>query len=333
MSKLIPLVILPAILFVAAGRAPAITDAAQYRGHRLLIWAIDKASHGVQGFDDQTIKPGQIVSAEPSKGYLIRFESGPIETVTVTDFRTETEEHHVRLKISHGTGSSEGTKSLASPLLHVEYGINENLASVTFAVPVGMIRSKPLLDLLGRKFAGTAEELEDLLLAAVVEPEYASYVRASHILEVYQLLGRTRRTDRWLRLLEEGTLPGRRMAAAVLMSLGNERGTRAFCNACLRAKGNEQVGLVEILCMMPPSDAALATIVELIVSPTAYVTRAPEGVGVSDIDRRYSLIRFLTSRYPRNRIGKHEEALRAWAGSKAGKDRGGRQIIEFLDAR
>jgi hypothetical protein len=118
-----------------------------------------------------------------------------------------------------------------------------------------------------------------------------------------------------------------------LMTLGNERGTRAFCDACLRAKGNEQVGLVEILCMMPPSDTALATIVELIVSQTAYVTRVPQGVGVSDIDRRFSLIRSLTGRYPRNRIGKHEEALRAWAGSKAGKDRGGRQVIEFLDAK
>ena len=70
---------------------------------------------------------------------------------------------------------------------------------------------------------------------------------------------------------------------------------------------------------------------ELIVSPTAYVSRVPAGVGVSDIDRRYSLIRSLTGKYPRNRIGKHEVALRAWAGSRAGKDRGGRQVIQFLD--
>ena len=47
--------------------------------------------------------------------------------------------------------------------------------------------------------------------------------------------------------------------------------------------------------MMPASDAALATIVELIVFlATAFVTRVPEGVGVSDIDRRYSLVRSLT---------------------------------------
>jgi hypothetical protein len=332
MNKLIPLVILPGIFFVAAGRSRADTKA-EYRGHRILTWAIDKASHGVRGFDAQMIKPGQIASSEPARGYTIRFEAGPVETVTTTDFRTETKEDHVRFKISHGTGSSDGSKALTSPFLHVEYGINEDLASVTFAVPVGTVHSKPLVDLLGRKFAGTAEELEDLLMAAAAEPEYGDYVRPSDILEVYKLLGRSRRTDRWLRLLADGSSRGRGMAAAVLMSLGNERGTRAFCDACLRARGNEQVGLVEILCMMPASDAALATIVELIVSPTAFVTRVPEGVGVADIDRRYSLIRSLTGRYPRDRIGKHEAALRVWAGSKAGTDHGGRQVIEFLDAR
>ena len=69
-------------------------------------------------------------------------------------------------------------------------------------------------------------------MAAAAEPEYAGYVRPSDILEVYKLLGRSRRTDGWLRLLAEGSSRGRGMAAAVLMSLGNERGTRAFCDAC-----------------------------------------------------------------------------------------------------
>ena len=230
-------------------------EESEYRGHRILIWAVDKKSHRVQGFDDQMIAPGERISVEPAKGYTIRFESGQIQTVTVTDFRTETKDTRP-FKISHGSGSSEGTKSLTCPFLHVEYANKDDLASFTFAVPIGMIRSKPLLDLLGRKFAGAAEELEDLLLAAVVESEYRGYVRPSDILEVYNLLGRTRRMESWLRLLDEGTSSGRAVGAAVLMSLGNERGTKAFCDACLRAKDNEQVGLVEILCMMPPSDAA-----------------------------------------------------------------------------
>ena len=331
MSRLLSLVILSGILFVAAGRARAAAEAG-YRGHRILVWAVDKASHGIQGFDDLTIKPGQRASSEPAKGYTIRFEAGPIETVTTTDFRTETKEDHVPFKIAHRTGSSAGTKGLTSPFLHVEYGINETLASVTFAVPIGTIRSQPLRDLLGRKFTGTAEELEELLIAVAAEPRYGNYIRPSDIVEVYKLLGGSRRTDRWLRLLAEGTSRGRHVAAAVLMCVGNARGTRAFCDACLRAKGNEQLGLVEILCMMPPSDEALATIVELIVSPTAFLTQAPAGVGVADIDRRYSLIRALTDGYSRARIGKYDEPLRAWARSRAGKDRGGRQVIEFLDA-
>lgn len=65
-----------------------------------------------------------------------------------------------------------------------------------------------------------------------------------------------------------------------------------------------------------------------IVSPTALLTHVPEGVGVADVDRRFLLIRALTGKYPRDRIGKHEDRLRTWAGSKAGQVRGGRQIVE-----
>ncbi len=68
-------------------------------------------------------------------------------------------------------------------------------------------------------------------------------------------------------------------------------------------------------------------------SPTAFLTQVPGGVGVSDIDRRFLLIRALTGRYPRDRLGKHEDRLRAWAGSKAGQARGKRQVLEYLDAR
>jgi hypothetical protein len=332
MNKLLPFVVLPGIIVLAVGWAS--TDPrAEYQGHRVLIWVVDKPLHVVRGFDDRKIGPGQRVEAEPTKGYVIRFETGPIETVTVTDFRTEAKEKHVPFKISHGTGSSEGTKPLTSPFLHVEYGIKENLASVSFAVPLGTLGPGALRELLGRKFAGTAEELEDLLLAAGVGPRYGDSVGSSDILEIYTLLGRSRRTDRWLAQLTGGTPRARQVAAAVLMNLGNEQGTKAFCDACIRAKGNEQVGLVELLCMMPPSDRALATIVELIVSPTTFRTQVPAGVGVSDLDRRYSLIRALTTKYPRSRIGTHEKALRAWATSKAGEGHGGREIIEFLDAK
>jgi hypothetical protein len=332
MIKPPPLIILAVVLLVAIARSRAETEG-QYRGHRVFVWAIDKASHSVRGFDDAVITPGQRVASTPVKGYEVRCDAGPIEAVTVTDFRTETEERHVRFRISHGTGSSEGTKNLTSPFLAIEYGNKEDLASVIFAVPLGTISTKPLLDLLGRKYEGTAAELEDLLLAAAAEPNYGDYVRPSDILAAYKLLGRSRRSGDWLRRLEVGSPRGRGIAAAVLMSLGDGRGTSAFCKACIQAKGNEQVGLAEILCDMPPSDEALATIVELIVSPPALLTQVPAGVGVADIDRRFLLVRALTGRYPRDRIGKHELRLRTGAGSKAGQGRGGRQILEYLDVR
>jgi hypothetical protein len=332
MVKPWPIMILPVILLVAIAQSRS-ESKGQYRGHRVFVWAIDKASHNVRGFDDAVITPGQRIAATPIKGYEVRFDAGPIETVTVTDFRTETEERHVRFRISHGTGSSEGTKNLTSPFLAIEYGTKEDLASVIFAVPVATISAKPLLNLLARKYEGTAAELEDLLLAAAAEPNYGDFVRLSDILEAYRLLGRSQRSDDWLRRLEVGSPRERVMAAAVLMNLGDGRGTSAFCKACIQATGNEQVGLTEILSSMPPSDEALATIVELIVSPTALLTQVPGGVGVSDIDRRFLLIRALTGRYPRDRLGKHEDRLRTWAGSKAGQARGGRQILEYLDVR
>jgi hypothetical protein len=294
MVKPWPIMILPVILLVAVAQSRP-ESKGQYRGHRVFVWAIDKASHNVRGFDAVLITPGQRVASTPVTGYEVRFDAGPIESVTVTDFRTETEERHVRFKISHGTGSSEGTKNLTSPFLAIEYGNKEDLASVIFAVPVGTISTKPLLNLLARKYEGTAAELEDLLCAAAAEPNYGDYVRLSDILEAYKLLGRSRRSDDWLRRLEVGSPRGRVIAAAVLMSLGHGRGTSEFCKACNQARGNEQVGLAEILCGMPPSDEALATIVELIVSPTALVTQVPEGVGVADIDRRFLLIRALTA--------------------------------------
>lgn len=332
MVKPSPISILPAMLLVATVRSQPETEG-QYRGHRVFVWAIDKVSHNVRGFDDTVITPGQRVASTPVKGYEVRFDAGPIEAVTVTDFRTETEERQLRFKISHGTGSSEGMKNLTSPFLAIEYGNKEDLASVIFAVPVGTISSKPLLDLLARKYEGTAAELEDLLLAAASEPNYGDYVRPSNILEAYKLLGRSRRSGDWLRQLEVPGSRGRVIAAAVLMSLGDGRGTSVFCKACIQAKGNEQVGLAEILCDMPPSNEALATTVELIVSPTALLTQVPRGVGVSDTDRRFLLIRALAEKYPRNQIGKHEDRLRAWAGSKAGYSRGGRQILDYLDVR
>ena len=47
---------------------------------------------------------------------------------------------------------------------------------------MGTISTKPLLDLLARKYEGTAAEFEDLLLAAAAEPNYGEYVRTSDIL-------------------------------------------------------------------------------------------------------------------------------------------------------
>ncbi|MBW3542258.1 MAG: hypothetical protein KY476_18480, partial [Planctomycetes bacterium] len=120
--------------------------------------------------------------------------------------------------------------------------------------------------------------------------------------------------------------------AAVLTRLGEQRGTKVFCDACLEAKGNRQVGLIELLCVMPPSDKALGTIVKLIVSPTPYLTRVPEGVGMAQEDRRHCLIRSLTQIYPKEKVRRYADELRRWAESNYGQSHGGPQVLEFLSS-
>src|SRR3954462_6960543 len=97
------------------------------------------------------------------------------------------------------------------------------------------------------------------------------------------------------------------------MVLGDEPGTAPACRACLGSQGNEQVRLIDLLCQMPPSDEALATIVELIVAPETYLIRAPRGGGVADTERRCLLVRARAERYPKAKVRAHGDQLRAYA--------------------
>jgi hypothetical protein len=305
------------------------SGAEKYQHHRILIWAIDKQTHRIKGFTEKTIAPGHEVTLEPVEGYEVGVETGPIEKVTVTDFRREWQEDRIPFKISHSTGWSEATNDLVSPFLHYEYGIGEDLDSVVVGVPVGTIDSPSLLKLLKQKHTGTAAELEDLLFTAFDLPQN-EYIGLYDLLQVYQLLGRTERRDRWLRLMEKGTPHEKIDAAAVLAILEDEQATNVFCDAVLDAKGNRQVGLIELLCEMPPSDKALETIVKLIISQIPYLTQAPEGVGVADKDRRYCLIRSLTEKYSKEKVRTYADELRRWAESDYGKTQGGMRILDFL---
>lgn len=303
-----------------------------YQGHRVLVWAIDKGSHAVVGFDSALLRPGGGITLRPTAGYEVRFEAGPVRKVQVADFRTEREEDHIPLKVAHGTGSAEGTKDVRSPFLHLGYGTNERLASVSFAVPVGTGTGT---------FPGAAEAvragvgegsgaLEDLLLAGTADPVAADYIRPHDVIEVYKLLGRTARRERWSRRLSEGSPVGRVVAAAVLTVVGDERGTDAFGDACLEARGNDQVRLADLLCEMPPSDRLLETTVRLVVAHRAYRIEAPEGVGVADVDRRSRLIRTLAERYPKAKVRRFADVLRPWAESEEGRRRGGAQVLDLL---
>src|SRR4051812_326235 len=86
-----------------------------YRGHHLLVWAIDKKSGAVAGFSRATIRPGRAEEVAPVEGNRIRVEAGPVEAVTVTESGREWQEDMIRLKIAYGRSSAEGVKGLTAP--------------------------------------------------------------------------------------------------------------------------------------------------------------------------------------------------------------------------
>jgi hypothetical protein len=294
---------------VTADRAKA-----DYRGHLVLVWAIDKAHGSVAGFARETMKSGQVTELVPVKGHVVRFEVGPIESVEVTDLRKEWKEDRLPIKIARGRASSSGSYALTDPFVSMDYGINEPIGSVSVGVPVASVDAAGYRAILGRDDVGTAAGLEDVLFAALDPARSSGPVRISDVLEIYQMLGRSERLARWTRRLSGRTPNERLEAAAVLTMLGDKAGTTAFCRACLDARGNEQVGLIDVLCQMPASDEALATIVKLIIAPGKYLLQAPKG-GVSDTERRFALFRALAQKYPKESVREYAKELRTYADS------------------
>ena len=62
----------------------------------------------------------------------------------------------------------------------------------------------PLADVLGREGLGTSPGMEDLLLAAQEDPASRESIRIADVLEVYRMLGRSQREDRWRARLANG---------------------------------------------------------------------------------------------------------------------------------
>ncbi len=316
--KVAGLVVVSAIVVagLAIARLRASGDSAMpsYGGHLLLVWAIDKKTGVIAGFSRGTIRPGQAAELIPATGHSIRIEAGRIEAVEVTDFRKEWKEDLIQLKISHGRFSSEGSKALTVPFLSLDFGINEPVSTVILGIPVTPLGSPPYQEVLRREDPGTASGLEDLLFAAYENPQSGGYVAVSDVLDVYRMLVRSQRLNRWRSRLSGGTPENRLEAAAVLMVLGDEPGTATFCQSCLQAQGDDQVRLIDILCQMPPSETALVTIVKLIVAPRTYLQQSSRG-STAQTERRHHLLRALSEKYPKEIVRKHGEELRAYGES------------------
>ncbi|MEX1230692.1 MAG: hypothetical protein WEB58_10655 [Planctomycetaceae bacterium] len=315
----------------AASEAKATAEKADsYRHHLFLVWSIDKTTHAVKGFDEGIIAPSQEIALNPVADYAVNIRTGAIEDVTVTDFKTEWQEKRLPYTISFATTRMEGSHDLVEPFLHFEYGTTKkakNLDSILIGIPVGPSGTKTYLSEIDR--VGAADALEDLVLMAAAERE--SPLDLGDLLQTYNLLGSSKKLNRWKDLLKKGTPKQRLDAAGVLMSLGDAEGRRTFCKFCLETKGNLQVDLVDILVQMPASDEALSTMVKLLVLPRLYLTQAPDGVGVADIERRYGLIRALSEDYSRGALKPYATELLQWAKSEMGQKYGGDELLKLLD--
>ena len=306
-------------------------EAPKYGGHRLLVWAIDGKTGDVAGFADRTIRPGEAAELEPVAGYQIRFELGrPEATETLEADGRRGSEVLVGLKTSHGHTTSDGSKSVGSPFLDLGSGDGGPIRAVVIGIPEGSRDPLSLRGVPGRGDLATPSALEDLLLAALDDPSAGDWFGLPNVIQVYRLLGRTRREDRWRARLATGTPAGRIEAALILGSIGDEAGASAFRRACLAARGNERVRLIDLLGALPPSAETLRTTVELIVGPDQYLTRIP-GVGVADIERRFGLIQGLANRYPKADVRPYADRLRAHAASLPAGDATRANVMALLD--
>ena len=291
-----------------------------YGGHRVLVWAVDKETREARGFAQGTVRPGGELKLTPADGYAVTFSAGQVANATVSDFRREWQEPSVPFTTRHATGSTESSRDLATPFVHVEYGINEPLASVAYIAPVGSLRSERLKPLLAGEFKGDTGELEDLLLAAALD----QLLDLQQLTEAYDVLGRTSRREQWARLMDDRNGATALAATTVLARTGDAPAQAAFRRRVLEAKGNAQVELIDILCQMPQSAVFLETIVDLITTPGAYRVQTPPGVAAGDMDRRYGLFRALQE-YPNEQVRPYAERLRRWAKKQ---DEGWRRQVE-----
>lgn len=240
-----------------------------------------------------TVGPGRSAALEPVARHALGFRLGrPEATETLGTDGSRGVEETVDLEIRHGRTTSAGARSTASPFPGVVFGDRVPTVAVVVGVPV----AAPPRGLPAGPGLAAASGLEDAPGHAARRP-----VRL-----------RPARPDA-ARASLAGPPRQRLDAAAVLATLRDPAGAVAFGRACLDARGNERVRLIDILVGLPPSAPSLGTIVELIVGPTrAYLTRVP-GAGSGDMERRAGLIRRLRDAYPRADLGKHADRLRAYA--------------------
>ncbi|MBC8872438.1 MAG: hypothetical protein H8E44_23650 [Planctomycetes bacterium] len=286
-------------------QAPSNSLKDKYKGHRILLWSFDRKTHAGKGFAQGTIEPGKKLELEPLPDYVVTFQAGEVHEVEVFYVHNPQNswlEEHVNFKVSHKTGSAEGTKGLDSPFVHFEWGYKTEIDSVAFVAPLGTIDLPALSEQIRRDCRGNPAELEDLLLVAAFEPRFRDYLGMYEVFQIYKILGKTTREARWVELLESDHKYENKLASAVLMCVGNKAGEEMFCDASLNTRGNVQISYIEFLCGMPASDKALETIVQLIVSPGIYKEKVGEGVGKDIYDLRRDLLRALSEKYSPEKV-------------------------------
>ncbi len=299
-------------LAVAPGCADRPSVAGAYRGHRVLLWVFERGADKPAGFASGTLQPGKTLTLAPAAGYNVRFEAGAIEWIELFQGDRRWREEAIPFKTVHATTTTEGSRDLTGPFIHIDWGYKSPRDSVAFVAPIGTLDSAALSKRLQGSFEGTRAELEDLLLLASQEPKFAYYVDMSDVIEVYRILGRSERESAWRKTLHNTTSSYRTLAGGVLMTVGDKEGTKFFCDLCLQATGNREVALIDYLCRAPASDTSFDTILKLFLAPGTYVEAVPPNVGKDRHDRRLDMLEALLRKENRERVAPHVGEIAQW---------------------
>jgi hypothetical protein len=283
-------------------------DVARYRGHRYRVWFFDRKTRAVTGFSDVMLRPGESIRLEPVAGVWMEVQLQSPMRQSVTDgYRIIEQYDAVGYALKHRGGGVDGAESIIWPDLRMEHRIAQGYDAVVFSLPVGPTAAEAMAGKIPKEFRGTADEIEEVLLACL--PEYSRLFSEQSLAALYVVIGPARHPDRWRELMEN---PDLRIRSTLVLALAGDReATEILC----------QGDRLETLVLLPPSARVLERLVSIIVQEERLPCTPIPGIATYP-DRRCLIVPEILRRYPRpdllpyapQLLRRAEDCDESWAG-------------------